>query len=248
VATWVDSKFVGGVSELTLLTPIKRGKVVYTGDDGKQIREERTYEERLNEHLKSVQKRIDDGIVTSVSRIATIHFARWQILLPAHYLAYDTDKVDDRPPTPLDALLGLPKQKNFDLYRPWLLFTSNFDGDLKTYLNEFSALIANDVDRIWGNCEGYPEEGCINFDAYWAYAKKHQITTQAFFNAYPGLGVARIRELALFRERFDALVARTRAPNGSSSPQLLAEFDKFLSDNLSYPQNFPAIGGLFNAK
>lgn len=247
MATWVDSKFVGGVSELTLLTPIKRGKVVYKGDDGKEIREERTYEERLHEHLNSVQKRIDDGIVTSVSRIATIHFARWQILLPAHYLAYDTDRVPDNPETPLDKVLDLPK-KNFNVFQSWLLFTSNFDGDLKTYLNEFSALIANDVDRIWGNCEGYPAEGCINFDAYWAYAKKHQITTQAFFNAYPGLGVARIHELALFRERFDALVAKTRNANGSTGNNLKDEFDKFLSDNLSYPQNFPARGGLFTAK
>jgi len=225
VEIWVDSKFVGGVSELTLFTPIKRGTI---------LGETRTYEQRLHEHLKSVQQRIDEGIVTSVSHIATIHFARWQILLPAHYLHYSGEAV---------RLAG----KKLDDYPSWLLFTSNFDGDLKTYLNEFSGLISEDVDRIWNNCEGYPEEGCKNFDAYWAYAKKHQITTQAFFNAYPGLSVPRIRELALFRERFDAFVASTRQADGSSVADLAARFDAFLSQNLTFPENFPATGGIFEA-
>jgi len=220
---WIDSKFVGGVSELTLLTPIKRG--IIPG-------ETRSYEARLNDHLRSVQKRINDGTLTQVSRIATIHFARWQILLPAHYLHYDKKKVEDA---------GL----KLDGFQSWLLFTSNFDGDLKTYLNEFSAIIDKDVDTIWGNCEGYPTEGSLNFDAYWAYAKKHQITTQTFFNAYPGLSVSRIRELAYFRARFDEFVATTRLPDGSSKPDLAGAFDAFLLENLSYPQDFPTLGGIF---
>lgn len=229
---WVDSKFVGGVSELTLFTPIKRGFVVHRDDAGREVREARTYEQRLHDHLRSVQKRIDEGILTSVSRIATIHFARWQILLPAHYLHYDRKKVE---------AAGL----KLDEFQSWLLFTSNFDGDLKTYLNEFSAIIAKDVDTIWGNCEGYPDEGSQNFDAYWAYAKKHQITTQSFFNAYPGLSVSRVRELAHFRARFDEFVAMTRLPDGSSKPDIAKDFDVFLSESLAFPQNFPSRGGIF---
>jgi hypothetical protein len=219
VAHWVDSKTIGGVSELTLLTPIKRGLI--SG-------ETRTYEQRLTEHLSTVQRRIEDNIPNPIGRATTIHFARWQILLPEHFLYYDSGAI-------------VPGHR----YQAWLLFTSNFDGDLKVYLNEFSALIADDVDRIWGNCEGYPPEGSKNFDAYWAYAKRHQITTQAYFNAYPGLTVPRIHELATFRRLFDEFVAETRRPDGSSIEDLPAVFDRFLSRALTFSQNFPARGGVF---
>jgi hypothetical protein len=221
VATWIDSKTVGGVTELTLLTPIKRGLIPG---------EARTYEQRLASHLSTVQRRIEDNIPNPIGRLAMIHFARWQILLPDHYLHYDqAARVEGHQ------------------YQSWLLFTSNFDGDLKVYLNEFSAFIADDVDRIWGNCEGYPPGGSRDFDAYWAYAKKHQITTQAYFNAYPGLTVPRIHELVAFRRMFDEFVAETRRPDGSSIEGLPAAFDRFLARALAFPQNFPARGGVFDA-
>jgi hypothetical protein len=219
VVNWVDSKSVGGVSEVTLLTPIKQG--IVPG-------ETRTYEQRLNDELGSVQRRIDASLPTPIGRIASIHFARWLILVPGHYLYYDKD----------GTVAG-------HSYRSWLLFTSNFDGDMKTYLNDFSATLADDVDRIWSNCEGYPAEGCQGFDAYWAYAKQHQLTTQAFYNAYPGLSVARIHELAAFRRLFDEFVAETRRPDGSSIEDLPAVFDRFLARVLTFPQNFPARGGVF---
>src|SRR5579864_1755603 len=145
MAHWVDSKLVGGVSEVTLLTPIKQGTVPG---------ETRTYEQRLTEELASVQRRIAAGVPTPVGRMPTIHFARWLILLPGHYL-YPDD----------------PGKVAEYKFRSWLLFTSNFDGDLYNYLGDFAAFLADDVDRIWGNCEGYPPEGSRNFDAYWAYAK-----------------------------------------------------------------------------
>jgi hypothetical protein len=220
VAHWVDSKVVGGVSELTLLTPIKQGAVPG---------ESRIYEQRLADELESVQRRIDAGRPTPIMRIPTIHFARWLILVPGHYLHYDPDAV----------VVG-------HQYRSWLLFTSNFDGDLKTYLNDFSAVLGEDVDRIWENCEGYPVEGSRNFDAYWAYAKKHQLTTQAFYNAYPNQTVARVHELVTFRRLFDAFVAETRRPEGTSIEDLPAAFDRFLASTSTFPQNFPSRGGIYD--
>jgi hypothetical protein len=220
LAIWVDSKTVGGVSEVTLLTPIKKGTVPG---------ETRTYEQRLNDELGSVQRRVAAGIPTPIGRIPSIHFARWLIVVPAHYLFYDAGG-------------RVPGY----LYTSWLLFTSNFDGDMQTYLRDFGVFLAEDVDRIWGNCEGYPPEGARSFDAYWAYAKKHQLTTQAFYNAYPGLSVPRIRELATFRQLFDQFVAETRRRDGSSIEDLPAAFDRFLRRTGAFPQHFPAAGGTYD--
>ena len=64
---------VGGVTELTLFTPIKLGPIPG---------ERRTYEERLRQELASVQRRVDMKLNTPISIIPTIHFARWLILRP----------------------------------------------------------------------------------------------------------------------------------------------------------------------
>src|SRR5438105_12252458 len=38
----------------------------------------------------------------------------------------------------------------------YLLFTSNFDGDLEPYLESMRTRIPDAVDRVWRHCIGYP--------------------------------------------------------------------------------------------
>lgn len=218
---WAESKSVGTANELTLLTPIATGQVPG---------ERRTYEERLREALDSVQDRIEKGIPTPISISARIHFARWVILRPEQYLrrAHTEDRA-----------AGNAKPPN-----SWLLFTSNFDGSLASYLRDFSVYLHEDVDRIWSNCEGYP--GARNFERFWLYARRHQINTSAFYAAYPELSVAQIQQLSAFRDRFDEFVARTRRPDGSSVDNIGPAFDKFLAEYQQFTRDFPGPGGTFD--
>ena len=80
-----------------------------------------------------------------------------------------------------------------------LVFTSNFDGDLKAYLRDFAAMIPDDIDEIWQNCEGYPELGCRDFDCFWRYTTDHRVETLAFVPAHPDLTVTDIRILSAHR-------------------------------------------------
>jgi hypothetical protein len=57
---WVKSKYAGGVGEVTLFTPIKKGLVPG---------ELRTYEQRLYAELQSVQQRLDKGFPTPIGRL-----------------------------------------------------------------------------------------------------------------------------------------------------------------------------------
>jgi hypothetical protein len=218
---------VGRVSEVTLLTPVRPGLVPGEG---------RTYEQRLASALDSVQRRVDRGIPTPIGVMPTIHFARWLILRPRQYLNYSgIDAPPDFPPLP-------PTHRT---YRAWLFFTSNFDGEMKDYLREFSVFLGEDVDRIWGNCEDWPAGGSRDFEAYWDYAKRHQIPTHAFYAAYPGLTVGRIRQLDRFKRAFDAFVARTRRADGGTIDDVGPLLDKFLADNSVYPSDFPREGGTY---
>jgi len=216
---WARSTTIGGATEVTLFTPITPGLVPGEG---------RTYEQRLATALDSVQRRVLDRVPTPIGAMPTIHFARWLILRPGQYLQYSN----------VDA------GRN-ETVRSWLFFTSNFDGQLKDYLREFSVFLGEDVDRIWGNCEGWPEGGSRSFETYWDYAKRHQIPTHAFYAAYPELSVGRIRQLQRFKRAFDELIARTRQPDGSSIPEIGGLLDQFLAKNTVYPNDFPKEGGTY---
>ncbi len=72
MAKWVESKNVGGVSEVTLLTPIKKGFIPGEG---------RTYEQRLHQALTLTQERIwipEEGSPTAQPTWRTTRQSSWR--------------------------------------------------------------------------------------------------------------------------------------------------------------------------
>lgn len=61
----------------------------------------------------------------------------------------------------------------------YLIFESNFDGDLDTYLGCMSREIPEFVDSVWKHCVGYP--GVTDPVAFTTYMKKCQVKTTFFF-------------------------------------------------------------------
>lgn len=255
---WAESKTVGVVSEFTLLTPVKPGLVPG---------EMRTYEQRLRDHLQSLHTRESKGTPSFTRLITNIHYARWFILRPEQYLQfsnvpgvkYHPEEASGNPlpgsvPMVIDAFEEVEdsstaaegsEERNPE-FVSWLIFTSNFDGDLKSYARKVAEFIGDDADLIWGNCSNYP--GTHNFEAWWLYARRHQIPTGAFYAAYPHLTVPRIQQLSTFKSKFDSFVARTRNPDGTSRPEIGALFDEFLKENLQYATDFPGPGGIYDTE
>ncbi len=61
----------------------------------------------------------------------------------------------------------------------YLVFETNFDGDLDTYLTRMAREIPEFVDSVWKHCVGYP--GVANPADFVAYIKKCHINTTFFF-------------------------------------------------------------------
>jgi hypothetical protein len=61
----------------------------------------------------------------------------------------------------------------------YLVFESNFDGDLDTYLGRLAREAGVEVDSVWKHCVGYP--GVQNVAAFKAYMRACQVTTTFFF-------------------------------------------------------------------
>lgn len=73
-----------------------------------------------------------------------------------------------------------------------LLFCSNFDGTVETYLADFMVHMPAHLDMLWGNCLGYPEKGAADFKAFMEFIITGYVPCQFFFGAYPDATVKQV--------------------------------------------------------
>ena len=105
-------------------------------------------------------------------RVNTIHFARWVFL-------------DN-------------KQRMF--------FASNYDGSLDTYMDDFINKVRWGLNLIFSNGLGYPRTNWLIMDGAKAEQKykyeirRHELPTEVWYNAHPGLTAADLERNTLIRE------------------------------------------------
>jgi len=73
---------------------------------------------------------------------------------------------------------GAPSHEEH-LRSKYLIFESNFDGDLDEYLKRLANEARQEVHEVWRHCEGYP--GLDDKEAFVRYMKKCQVETTFFF-------------------------------------------------------------------
>ena len=94
-----------------------------------------------------------------LARVSTIHFARWVFL-------------DDK---------------------KRLLFASNYDGSLEGYMDDFINKVGFGLNVVFGNGVGYPTTNWLILDGakdeqkFKYVLRRHQLPTEVWYNAYPGL-------------------------------------------------------------
>lgn len=247
---WARSRTVGGMSEIAVMAPVKTGC---------PAGERRTHEERLRANLADLARRHELGLRTELNRVPSIHFGRMIIIRPEQYLVcsnldvidYYDDKIPRTRTTRGGGRIPMPLDDYYEGQRPspgrpelrsWLLTLVEFDGDLKLYLRDIARFLNQDFDNIFQDCEDYP--GTKRFDDFWQWIRCYQINTDLFYATYPDLSVARIKQLELFKRRFDAFVARVRSPHQAPAP-IDKLFDEFLSENLQRACDFPTPDGTF---
>ncbi len=74
--------------------------------------------------------------------------------------------------------VGLPACEEH-LKSRYLVFESNFDGDLDTYLGRMAIETKDFVEAVWSHCVGFP--GTSDVDAFIKYMKRCQVETTFFF-------------------------------------------------------------------
>ena len=74
-----------------------------------------------------------------------------------------------------------------------VIFTSNYDGSLEAYMDDFINKVAFGLNVVFSNGIGYPTtnwlvvSGAKDEQAFKNYLRRHQMPTQVWYNAMPGL-------------------------------------------------------------
>jgi hypothetical protein len=112
-----------------------------------------------------------------LARVRTIHFARWVFL-------------DDR---------------------KRVVFLSNYDGSLESYMDDFINKVGFGLNLVFSNGIGYPrtnyliKDGCSDERKFKEYLRRHQLPTQVWYNAYPGLTAIDLERNTRIRQGLESL-------------------------------------------
>lgn len=107
-----------------------------------------------------------------LARVGTIHFARW---------------------------VFINKRRR-------LLFASNYDGALETYMDDFINKVGWGLNLVFSNGVGYPSsrwlvlDGAKDEQKFKNFLRRHQLPTQVWYKAYPGLTAFDLERNTLIRE------------------------------------------------
>ena len=242
---WAGAQSLGRTSEITVMAPIRKGRVPG---------ERWTYEENVRARLEQAANRVAQGIPVDLDTVPTIHFGRVTVLRPEHYLLYsevkDVDYFEDMPggspgrriPRPIDPYAASRPGGKQPVLTSFLLVQVAFHGGVEAYFRDIANFVV-EFDTIFENCEEYPY--ARNFEQFWAWVRRYQIRPDLFYTRYPDTSAVRIRELERFKRRFDAFVATVRDPDGYRVRSLEDAFDRFLQENGPLTEGFPAPGGTY---
>ena len=124
------------------------------------------------------------------------------------------------------------------LQSKYLVFESNCDGDLDTYLGGLAKAVPEHFDAIWSHCIGYP--GAANPRAFIDYMKACQLETTLYFAAVNDKSVpVTLRALQTQRAVTDFIATH----QGMEPARLQAEFLEFVSKLESEPVPKPGSMG-----
>jgi hypothetical protein len=86
-----------------------------------------------------------------------------------------------------------------------VIFTSNYDGSLESYMDDFIDKVAWGLNAVFSNGVGYPKTNWLIFDgaknemAFKHYIRVHQLVTQVWYTAYDNLTALNIANNAKIR-------------------------------------------------
>ena len=159
-------------------------------------------------HLDALSIIEDHDVTNQFSAFGSVkpgRFRRWTLVFIFWLLDFSTHQIYTR---------GRLARVNTIHFARWvftddkrrLFFASNYDGSLDSYMDDFINKVAFGVNLVFGNGLGFPRTRFLVFGGiknelpYKRYLRRHQIPTQVWYKAYPGLTAADLARNTMLRE------------------------------------------------
>jgi hypothetical protein len=140
--------------------------------------------------LRAYLEGLADPGPSPLARVPRTHMGRWVIVPGFH----------------CEPSYGQPVAETLQV--PTLIFSTNFDGDLDSYLDGLCAALTPEAPEIWGRCIGCPDPAAG--PALKAYLEHNQIDSGFFFAAYGDATLAAVTAALDQRDRMIAFAVRTQ--------------------------------------
>jgi hypothetical protein len=142
-------------------------------------------------HVKALQQ--------DLINLSFIEFARW-VIIPRHSF-----------PRPGE------QNPREDLQYDYLLFFSNFNGTWNQYIDAFSAVLSDGLNKIWRWSEKFP--GSVPVTPFKEYIARVQFDTDYYYTAYPSATANDLKAAHIVQAAFNSLESRAT----SCTPEQFAD-------------------------
>jgi len=95
-----------------------------------------------------------------------------------------------------------------------LLFTSNYDGDFASYMQELVTQVGDQMEEIWQHCEGYSPGIAKDAPRFTEFINRHSHKAQVFYVGLPGVTVENIVNNTHTREALDRIFDNQEVAQG----------------------------------
>jgi hypothetical protein len=159
-------------------------------------------------HVAELGRLEDHDVTNGFSAVGSVkpgRFRLWTLLLVFRALEFSTRFIYTRGRLARVGTIHFARWVFLDNHRR-LLFASNYDGSLDSYMDDFINKVAFGLNLVFSNGAGWPRTrfllsgGAQHEQEFKDYLRRHQVPTQVWYKAYPGLTTADLATNTRIRE------------------------------------------------
>jgi hypothetical protein len=160
------------------------------------------------DHVQKLADLEDHNITNQFNAIGSVKpglFRRWTLTFILWVLNYTTRHIYIRGHLARVSTIHFARWVFLDDKRR-MLFASNYDGSLESYMDDFINKVAWGLNLVFSNGVGYPRtnwlilDGAKNEQKFNYYIRRHQLPTEVWYNSHPGLSAFDLERNARIRE------------------------------------------------
>ncbi len=159
-------------------------------------------------HVRKLAELEDHDVTNQFSAIGSVKpglFRRWTVTFLAWLLDYGGRHIYNRGHLTRVQTIHFARWVFLD-GKQRLFFASNYDGSLESYMDDFINKVAWGLNLVFSNGVGYPrtrwliQDGAKDEQKFKDYIRRHELATEVWYKAYPGLTAVDLERNTRIRE------------------------------------------------